>query len=100
MNDASWPRAGGDPNAAGVCACVHPCASRGGVTLRRPHLQGEVVLQAGGDVQQRGTGLTRAEHELYVPGDGGRRRCQVVPLQQTATQEALRAGHHYRKKKM
>lgn len=60
----------------------------------RAHLQGEVVLQAGGDVQQRSRGLPRAEHQLYVPGDGNtRRRHHVVPLQQAAAQEALRTGH-------
>lgn len=57
------------------------------------HLQGEVVLQAGGDVQQDGAGLARAEHQLHVPGHGGRHRRHVVPLQQAVAEEALRAGH-------
>lgn len=57
------------------------------------------MLQAGGDVKQRGAGLTSAEHELDVPEDGGRRRrrLQVVPLQQTVTLETQRVGHDYRK---
>lgn len=63
------------------------------------HLQCEVVLQARGDVQQRSAGLTRAEHELHMPRDGGRRRRHVVPLQQTVAQETLRAGHNYRGEK-
>lgn len=63
------------------------------------HLQREVVLQAGGDVQQRGAGLTCAEHELHMPGDRGRRCRQVVPLQQAVTKETLRAGHNYGKKR-
>lgn len=60
------------------------------------HLQSEVVLLAGGDVQQCGAGLTRSKHQLHVPGDRGSRH--VVPLQQTVTQETLRAGHHWSKK--
>lgn len=54
------------------------------------------MLQAGGDVQQRSTGLTRAEHQLHVPGDRGRHRRHVVPLQQTVAKETLRAGHDYK----
>lgn len=65
-----------------VSVCVH-------IT----HLQCEVVLLAGGDVQQCRAGLTCAEHELHMPRDGGRCR-RVVPLQQTVTQETLRAGHN------
>lgn len=57
------------------------------------YLQGEVVLHAGGDVQQRRARLTRADHQLDVPGDGRR---HVVPLQQAAAQETLRAGHDCR----
>lgn len=60
---------------------------------REPHLQCEVVLQARGDVQQCSVGLTRAEHQLYVPGDRGCHRRHVVPLQQTVAQETLRTGH-------
>lgn len=62
------------------------------------HLQCEVVLQARGDVQQRSAGLTCTKHQLYMPGDGGRRH--VVPLQQTVAQETLRACHNYSKKRL
>ncbi len=62
------------------------------------YLQCEVVLQARGDVQQCRAGLTCAEHQLYVPGDRGGRR-HVIPLQQTVTQETLRAGHDYSKER-
>lgn len=81
----------GDQRVARSCVCVstRACCS---------HLQREVVLLAGGDVQQSSAGLTRAEHELYMPGDGGRRCRHVVPLQQTVTQETLRAGHNWRKR--
>lgn len=79
---------------------MYPCSARKGVTTCCSHLQCEVVLLAGGDVQQCCAGLTCAEHELYMPWDGGRHRCHVVPLQQTVTQETLRAGHDYSKKMM
>lgn len=54
------------------------------------------MLQAGGDVEQRGAGLTGAEHELDVPEDGGRHRLQVVPLQQAVALETKRVGHDWR----
>lgn len=49
-------------------------------------------------MNQRAAGLTCAEHELHVPGDGGRRCRQVVPLQQAAAQETQWVGHNYGKR--
>lgn len=76
-------------NGATRCVCVHQC-----------YLQCEVVLQAGGDVQQCSACLTCAEHQLYMPRDGACSRRHVVPLQQTVTLETLRTRHNYSKKRL
>lgn len=49
-------------------------------------------------MKQRAAGLACAEHERHMPGDGGRHRGEVIPLQQAVTQETQWVGHNYRKR--